>query len=78
MGTPELDGVMIFSPGGVNIGRIALPERCANLCFGGRANSRLFMALANQLFALRKCQRSIEFIALRPTSRIIKDKLVFA
>ena len=52
MGTPELDGVMIFSPGGVNIGRIALPERCANLCFGGRANSRLFMAASKSIYSL--------------------------
>ena len=35
MGTPELDGVMVFNPQGTPIGRIALPERCANICFGG-------------------------------------------
>jgi len=33
MGTPELDGVVVFSPEGERIGRIELPERCANLCF---------------------------------------------
>ena len=52
MGTAELDGVMIFAPDGMPIGRIALPERCANLCFGGRANSRLFMAASHSLYAL--------------------------
>ena len=52
MGTPELDGVMIYAPEGDLIGRIALPERCANLCFGGRANSRLFMASSQSLYAL--------------------------
>ena len=35
MGDPELDGVVVFAPDGVLIGRIALPERCANVCFGG-------------------------------------------
>ena len=35
MGDPELDGVVVFAPDGEPIGRIALPERCANLCFGG-------------------------------------------
>ena len=35
MGDPELDGVIVYAPDGVMIGRIALPERCANLCFGG-------------------------------------------
>ncbi|SNT01647.1 SMP-30/gluconolactonase/LRE family protein [Antarctobacter heliothermus] len=52
MGDPELDGVMVFAPDGRPIGRIALPERCANLCFGGRANSRIFMAAAQSVYAL--------------------------
>ena len=52
MGSEELDGVMIFAPDGTAIGRIALPERCANLCFGGRANSRLFMAASQSVYAL--------------------------
>ena len=52
MGSDELDGVMIFAPDGSPIGRIALPERCANLCFGGRANSRLFMAASTSVYAL--------------------------
>ena len=52
MGDPDLDGVMIFAPDGRPIGRIALPERCANVCFGGRANSRLFMAASQSIYAL--------------------------
>ncbi|MEQ1614001.1 MAG: SMP-30/gluconolactonase/LRE family protein [Hyphomicrobiaceae bacterium] len=52
MGDPLLDGVMVFAPDGAPIGRIALPERCANLCFGGRANSRLFMASSQSVYAL--------------------------
>ena len=52
MGDPALDGVMIFNPEGHPIGRIALPERCANVCFGGRANSRLFMAASQSIYAL--------------------------
>ena len=52
MGSEELDGVMIFAPDGAPIGRIVLPERCANLCFGGRANSRLFMAASQSVYAL--------------------------
>jgi gluconolactonase len=50
--TPELDGVRIFSPQGEPIGHIALPERCANLCFGGRLRNRLFMAAAHSLYSL--------------------------
>ena len=52
MGSPDLDGVLVFAPDGKPIGRIALPERCANLCFGGRMRNRLFMAASQSLYAL--------------------------
>jgi gluconolactonase len=52
MGKPELDGVMVFAPDGTPIGRIALPERCANLCFGGKYRNRLFMAASQSLYAV--------------------------
>lgn len=47
-----LDGVRIFSPDGASIGHIHLPERCANLCFGGVARNRLFMAASKSLYSL--------------------------
>ncbi len=52
MGTEALDGILIFAPDGTKIGRIALPERCANLCFGGPKRNRLFMAASQSLYAL--------------------------
>jgi gluconolactonase len=52
MGDPELDGVMVFNPDGAPIGRVALPERCSNLCFGGARGNRLFMACGHGLYAL--------------------------
>jgi gluconolactonase len=52
MGTEALDGVMVFAPDGTPIGRIRLPERCANVCFGGRHRNRLFMAAAQSLYAV--------------------------
>ena len=52
MGDDALDGVMVFNPDGRLIGRIRLPERCANLCFGGRRRNRLFMAASQSLYAL--------------------------
>ncbi|WP_076070892.1 SMP-30/gluconolactonase/LRE family protein [Sphingomonas montana] len=51
-GTPELDGVRVFHPDGTAIGHIHLPERCANLCFGGACGNRLFMAATGSLYAL--------------------------
>jgi gluconolactonase len=52
MGSKELDGVTIFSPQGQLIGRIRLPERCANVCFGGAQRNRLFMAASHSVYAL--------------------------
>lgn len=52
MGEAELDGVRVFNRGGEPIGHIGLPERCANLCFGGRWRNRLFMAASHGLYAL--------------------------
>ncbi len=47
-----LDGVRVFNPEGEAIGHIALPERCANLCFGGRWRNRLFMASCSSVYAV--------------------------
>ena len=48
----DLDGVMVFNPHGKAIGHIRLPERCANLCFGGPKRNRLYMASSHSLYAL--------------------------
>lgn len=48
----ELDGVRVFNPAGLAIGHVHLPERCANLCFGGTLGNRLFMAASHSLYAL--------------------------
>ena len=47
-----LDGVRVFNRQGLAIGHIHLPERCANLCFGGAQRNRLFMASCHSLYAL--------------------------
>jgi gluconolactonase len=52
MGSAALDGVLVFAPDGTKIGRIALPERCANVCFGGSMRNRLFMAASQSIYAL--------------------------
>ncbi|SDI63144.1 SMP-30/gluconolactonase/LRE family protein [Pseudomonas abietaniphila] len=53
-GAPDaaLDGVRVFAPDGTAIGHIELPERCANLCFGGPRNNRLLMASTTSLYSL--------------------------
>jgi gluconolactonase len=51
-GGEEQDGVAVFAPDGKLIGRILLPERCANVCFGGAKHNRLFMAASQSIYSL--------------------------
>jgi gluconolactonase len=46
------DGVRCYAPGGDLLGKIHLPETCANLCFGGRKKNRLFMAASTSVYAV--------------------------
>ena len=48
----DLDGVRVFDRDGRPIGHIHLPERCANVCFGGRHRNRLFMASSHSIYSL--------------------------
>jgi gluconolactonase len=52
MGSEALDGVNVFNSEAKLIGRIDLPERSANLCFGGRYRNRLFMCGSTSVFSL--------------------------
>ncbi len=56
-GTPgadatALDGVRVYDRDGRPLAHVHLPERCANLCFGGPKRNRLFMAASHSLYAL--------------------------
>ncbi len=50
--TEDYDGVKVFNKDGKPIGFIRLPERCANLEFGGPKRNRLYMASCHSLYAL--------------------------
>jgi gluconolactonase len=52
MGTEALDGVSVFNADGKPIGRISVPERVANVCFGGFRRNRLFMTASTSLYSL--------------------------
>lgn len=45
-------GVTVWNPDGKCIGRIRLPEVCANVAFGGPKRNRLFMAAGQSLYAV--------------------------
>jgi gluconolactonase len=49
---PKEDGVRCYAPNGDLIGKIHLPETCANLCFGGKKRNRLFMAASTSVYAV--------------------------
>src|SRR6516164_8629083 len=51
-GSEALNGVVVFAPDATMIGRIALPERCANPCFGGRKRNRLMMAASRSIYSI--------------------------
>ena len=46
------DGVHVFAPNGDLIGKILLPEICANVAFGGLKRNRLFMCGSQSLYSL--------------------------
>jgi gluconolactonase len=45
-------GVTVWNPDGKLLGRIRLPETCANVCFGGPKRNRLFMTAGQSLYAV--------------------------
>ena len=49
---PKEDGVRCYAPSGDLIGKIHLPETCANLTFGGKKRNRLFMTASTSVYAV--------------------------
>lgn len=46
------EGVHIYAPDGVLIGRIKVPEVVANLCFGGPKRNRLYICATSSIYAI--------------------------
>ena len=51
-GGAGIDGVHCYAPDGALLGRIHLPEVCANLCFGGVKKNRLFITASRSLYSI--------------------------
>ncbi len=51
-GGAGIDGVHCYAPDGTLLGRIHLPEVCANVCFGGIKRNRLFMTASRSLYSV--------------------------
>jgi gluconolactonase len=54
------DGVQCFTMGGDLIGKIPVPEKVANVCFGGPARDRLFICGHTSLYAIYINTRGIQ------------------
>jgi gluconolactonase len=54
------DGVQIFSPEGNLIGKILLPESCANVAFGGKDGDELFMTASKSLYRIRLARPAVK------------------
>lgn len=46
------DGVHCLAPDGTLLGKVLVPQRVSNLCFGDRFGSRLFLCASTALYAL--------------------------
>jgi gluconolactonase len=46
------DGVHCITPGGDLIGKIPVPEKVANVCFGGPTRDRLYICGHTSLYAI--------------------------
>ena len=54
------DGVQCFTAGGDLIGKIPVPEKVANVCFGGQARDRLFICGHTSLYAINVNTRGVQ------------------
>lgn len=55
------DGVHCIAPDGTLLGRVRVPQRVANLCFGDRGRSRLFICASTSLYALYTGTRGVQW-----------------
>ncbi|MGB3655937.1 MAG: hypothetical protein WBA41_32640 [Rivularia sp. (in: cyanobacteria)] len=44
--------MQIYAPDGTKLGKILVPETCANLTFGGKEGNRLFITAGKSLYAI--------------------------
>jgi gluconolactonase len=55
--TSSADSVQVYSPEGVRIGAILVPEIVANLCFGGPNGTTLFITASTSLYSIETLVR---------------------
>ena len=58
--TSALDGVHVYASDSARIGRIPVPEKVANVTFGGPDKNRLFITASTSLYAVTLNTRGIQ------------------
>ena len=55
--TSSEDSVQVYHPDGTRVGRIPVPEKVGNLCFGGLRGDELFICASSSIYHLRLLTR---------------------
>ena len=58
--TSSKDSVQVYAPDGTRLGKILVPEICANLTFGGQERDRLLIAAGKSLYAIDLNTRGVQ------------------
>jgi len=58
--TSSKDSVQVYAPDGTRLGKIRVPETCANLTFGGLERDRLFITAGKSLYAIDLNTRGVQ------------------
>ncbi|WP_315791162.1 SMP-30/gluconolactonase/LRE family protein [Fischerella sp. JS2] len=58
--TSSKDSVQVYAPDGTRLGKILVPETCANLTFGGKEHDRLFITAGHSLYAIDLNTRGVQ------------------
>ncbi|MBE6483873.1 MAG: SMP-30/gluconolactonase/LRE family protein, partial [Actinomycetaceae bacterium] len=61
----SLEAVVILAPNGEEIGRVPVPEKIGNLCFGGPDGTDLFIAASTSIYRLRTNTRDCRYASGR-------------
>ncbi|WP_184825924.1 SMP-30/gluconolactonase/LRE family protein [Jiangella mangrovi] len=52
------DSVQVFTPDGVRVAHVPVPEKVSNVCFGGADGTELFVTASTSLYRIRTTTRS--------------------
>jgi len=58
--TSSKDSVQVYAPDGTRLGKILVPETCANLTFGGQEGDRFLIAAGKSLYAIDLNTRGLQ------------------